>query len=139
MTEITVANDKITVVMDAHCGLCAKGARWIARHDHAEKFLIVPMHSALGQSLFEAHGIDPSDPASWLYLEDGKALTGFDAWARVGRVFGGTAHALRLLKLIPGPLRTLLYDTMARNRIRFFGTDDLCHMPDPHVARRLVQ
>ena len=31
-------------VMDANCGLCARGAAWIARNDAAEKFRIVPVH-----------------------------------------------------------------------------------------------
>lgn len=139
MTEITARSDKIVVVMDAHCGLCATGARWIARHDFREQFQIVPMQSALGRTLFEAYGIDPDDPASWLCLENGVPLTGFEAWARVGQVIGGAAYILRLLLLIPTPLRTRLYYAMARNRMRFFGTDDLCHMPDPDVARRLIQ
>lgn len=139
MTEITVADDKITVVMDALCGLCANGARWIARNDHSERFRIVPMQSALGQALFKEHGIDPNDPASWLYLENGAAQTGFEAWARVGQVIGGSARLLSLLMILPKPVRAWLYTQLAQNRIRWFGTDDLCHLPDPDVARRLAQ
>ncbi len=138
MTEITVSKDSIVVVMDARCGLCANGARWIARHDRDNRFRIVPMQSGLGRHLFDAHGIDPDDPASWLYLEGGRALTAFDAWARVGQVIGGAASALVLLKAIPEPLRTKAYRLMARNRIRFFGSDNLCHMPDADVERRLL-
>jgi predicted DCC family thiol-disulfide oxidoreductase YuxK len=139
MTEVHVGADKILVVMDARCGLCAGGARWIARHDHADWFRIVPMQSSLGQALFSEYGIDPDDPASWLYLEGGKAMTGFEAWARVGEVIGGRAQLLKILLLIPAPLRARLYHAMARNRRRLFGTDDLCNLPDPAVARRLVQ
>ena len=139
MTEITANCDEILVVIDACCGLCANGARWLARHDRNQRFRIVPMQSRLGQRLLKEHGIDPIDPASWLYLEGDKALTGFEGWARVGQVLGGYARLLGLLLLIPRPLRQSLYYTMARNRIRLFGHDDLCHMPDPAVARRLLQ
>ena len=139
MTEISATTDRIVVVMDANCGLCASGARWLARRDRRERFSIVPMQSALGRTLFERHHIDPDDPASWLYLENGRALTGFEGWARVGQVLGGSARLLTLLLFIPKPLRSRLYAAMARNRVRLFGTDDLCHMPDPAVAQRLVQ
>lgn len=139
MTEITVEHDKVVVVMDARCGLCASGARWIARHDQNERFRIVPMQSPLGKFLLISNGMDPDDPTSWLYLEGDDALTGFEAWARVGQVIGGHARLLGLLFLIPRPLRQRLYRAMARNRIRLFGRDDLCHMPDSTVARRLLQ
>ena len=139
MTEITAINKKIIVVMDARCGLCASGARWIAKRDTAQQFHIVPMQSGLGRRLLLQHGLDPDDPASWLYLERGKALTGFDAWARVGQVLGGSARVLLLLKAIPKPLRDKAYGLMSRNRIRMFGTDDLCHMPNPDVALRLLK
>ena len=139
MTEITVDTDKIIVVMDAQCGLCAGGARWIAHRDSADRFQIVPMQSNLGKALFAKYGIDPDDPASWLYLEGGKPMTGFEAWVRVGQVIGGSARFLSALMILPKPIRSRLYYALARNRIRWFGTDNLCHMPDPAVARRLVQ
>ena len=139
MSEFPQPNDKIIVVIDAGCRICAGGARWIARRDRDDRFRIVPMQSPLGQKLFAAHGIDPDDPASWLYLENGKAMNGFEAWARVGRVLGGISRLFALAMLIPTPLRSRLYAFVVRNRIRMFGTADLCHMPDPEVARRLLQ
>ena len=139
MTEITARSDDILIVVDAQCALCGGGARWIAHRDNDQRFRIVPMQSALGRHLFRQHGIDPDDPASWLYLEDGKPLTGMEAWARVGQVIGGLARLLTLLLLIPRPLRDRLYSFVARNRIRFFGRDDLCRMPDPAIAQRLMQ
>ncbi len=138
MTEITVDRDKIIVVVDAHCALCAGGARWIAHRDKADRFRIVPMQSPLGRKLFAAHDIDPNDPASWLLLDGEQALQAGDAWAHAGQALGGLASLLRLLLLFPRPIRDWVYFTVARNRIRLFGRDDLCHMPDAEVARRLV-
>jgi len=34
--------DPVTV-MDAHCSLCARGARWIARNDKRNEFQIIPV------------------------------------------------------------------------------------------------
>lgn len=139
MTEITAIDDRILVVVDAHCGVCARGARWIARRDRNRVFGIVPMQSKLGQNLFRHHGIDPDDPASWLYLENGVAMTGMEAWSRVGQMLGGPARLLGLVMFVPKPLRDRVYGFVVRNRLRFFGTADLCNMPDPDVAQRLVQ
>lgn len=139
MTEKTVSTDIILVVIDDRCGLCSGGARRLARWDKDDRFRIVPMHSDLGRTLLKSYGLDPDDPVSWLYLDGDSGLTGFEGWARVGQVLGGLAQTLRLLLLIPAPLRQRLYYAMARNRMRFFGTDDLCRLPEPAVARRLVK
>ena len=63
-------NGPVTV-MDAHCAICARGARWIAHNDGKGEFRIVPLQSDLGNALMHHYGMDPGDPLSWLYLEEG--------------------------------------------------------------------
>ena len=76
-------------VMDAQCALCARGARWIARHDRREEFRILPIQTPLGAALLRHYGMDPDDPNSWLYLTEGRAYSSLDATIRVAQHFGG--------------------------------------------------
>ncbi len=126
-------------VMDAYCAVCARGARWIARHDKAQAFSIVPLQSKLGSALLTHYGMAPSDPTSWLYLEHGQAFTSLDAFIRVGSQLGGVWRGLALLRIIPVTLQDHLYRTVATNRYRIGGHTDLCAMPDPEVQKRLLQ
>ncbi len=126
-------------VMDAHCALCAHGARWIARRDKRSEFRIIPLQSELGRALMVHYGMDPDDPISWLYLEDGNAFSSLRAFVRVARRIGGVWHVVRLLNLLPRAVQDPLYRFVARNRYRMFGRRDLCAMPDPNVQRRLMQ
>lgn len=125
-------------VMDAKCGLCAKGARWIARSDKHNEFKIIPLQSALGVALMQHYGLDPNDPVSWLFIEDGRAYSSLDAFIRVGKRLGGLSRALAILRIIPKPLQDVCYRFVARNRYRFFGRVDFCEMPDPDVRDRLI-
>lgn len=125
--------------MDAHCALCAKGARWIARRDKRHEFRIIPLQSNLGGALMRHYRMDPDDPTSWLYLEHGVPFTSLHAFTRVARRIGGIWHAVRLLNLIPRGLQDPLYRAVARNRYRLFGRADLCAIPDPDVQARLLQ
>lgn len=84
------------------------------------------------------YGLDPADPISWLYLEDGRAYTSLDALVRVGRRLGRLWSCLSVLLILPRFLQDLLYRYVARNRYRFFGTADLCTLPDPEVKKRLL-
>jgi predicted DCC family thiol-disulfide oxidoreductase YuxK len=126
-------------VMDAHCGLCAKGAAWIARNDLSKEFRIIPMQSELGSALLRHFGMDPDDPLSWLYVKNGQAFTSLDAIIRIGTQFGGVWHALKGLRILPRPLQDWLYGVVARNRYRFMGRTDLCEIPDPDIQARLYQ
>ncbi|MEO0618175.1 MAG: DCC1-like thiol-disulfide oxidoreductase family protein [Pseudomonadota bacterium] len=132
-----VARDVFTV-MDAHCALCARGARWIARNDHAHDFTIIPMQSDVGATLLAHYGLNPDDPLSWLFVDNGRAFTSLDAFIRVGQRLGGVWRGLIILRIIPAPLQDVLYRVVARNRYRMFGSADLCSLPDPDVKARLL-
>jgi len=126
-------------VMDATCGLCARGAKWIAHNDHGGAFRIIPVQSALGEGLLRHFGMDPKDPISWLYLEGGRGYSSLDATIMVGRKLGGCWRALEALRLIPKRLRDAAYRLAARNRYKVMGRADLCAMPDPDVQTRLLR
>lgn len=126
-------------VMDAHCALCARGAKWIAKNDSEARFKIIPLQSELGRALMTHYGVDPDDPASWLFLDDGAAYSSLGALMRVGQRLGGIWRGLSVLKILPPAVQTLLYNFVARNRYRFFGRAGLCAMPDKDVQERLIQ
>ncbi len=128
----------IFTVMDAHCALCARGARWIARNDKAQEFRILPIQSPAGHALLQHYGLDPDDPTTWLFVEHGQAYTSLDALARVGSRLGGIWKSLTLLRRLPRSIQDPLYRTIARNRYRLFGKADLCTLPAPDVRERLV-
>ena len=131
-------DDGPCTVMDAHCAICARGAAWIARNDKKVEFRIIPLQSPLGNALMLHHGLDPTDPSSWLYLEDGQAYTSLDAVMRVGQRLGGIWNFLRVMRVMPTALQDWLYSFIARNRYRIAGRTDLCTMPDSAVQQRLL-
>ena len=125
-------------VMDAHCSLCAHGAKWIAHNDHQGVFRIIPLQSDLGNALMVHYEMDPADPMSWLFVEDGHAYSSMDAVIRVGSRLGGMWKALNILRVIPRRAQDYFYGLVARNRYRFFGKTDLCNIPDLEVRKRLL-
>lgn len=133
------AAGNVFTVMDARCSLCARGAAWIARNDTAQEFTIIPLQSKVGSALMLHYGLDPADPASWLYLENGRAYSSLDAFIRVGRRLGGLWKALGVLRILPTSVQDILYRVVARNRYRLFGSTDLCALPNADVQKRLLR
>lgn len=133
------SDDGPRTVMDAKCAVCSAGARWISRNDRFDVFRIIPMQSELGKALLQHYGLDPSDPSTWLYLEDGRAFTSLDAVIRVATRLGGPWKGVRILQALPRRVQDFLYRTVARNRYRIWGKGDLCAMPDREIQKRLLQ
>ena len=125
-------------VMDAHCGLCSRGALWITRYDKRDEFRIIPLQSELGVALMRHYGLDPDDPLSWLYIEEGRAYTSLDAFIRVAVRIGGVWNTMRVLRIVPVKLQDLAYGLVARNRYRWFGKTDMCNLPDAALQKRLL-
>lgn len=126
-------------VMDGSCALCCFGARMIHRLDRSQDIRICPIQSERGRALLVENGLDPSDPDTWLFIEDGRVWTDFDAMIRVGERSGGLGRILSILRLVPKPFRGWLYERIARNRYAFFGRSDMCSIPDPAMRARLIE
>lgn len=124
--------------MDGECALCTRGARLICKVDRREEFRIAATQSDLGRAVLTHYGLDPADPDSWLYLEDGRAFTSIDAIIRVGRRVGGWGRLLAPLAILPRPVQDWLYRRLARNRYALLGRTDMCAVPDPALRRRLI-
>ena len=125
-------------IMDGDCALCAGGARAIARLDRERRFRIGRTQSPLGAALVRHYGLEPEDPETWLYLEEGRAWSGMEAIIRIGARLGGPGRLLGLMRVLPRPAREWLYRRIARNRYRF-GRTDMCALPDPKLRARLLE
>jgi predicted DCC family thiol-disulfide oxidoreductase YuxK len=126
-------------VMDAECAICSWGAQMIHRLDRSGSVRICPIQSPLGAALLRHYGMEPKDPTSWLFLDEGLPHVDFEAVLHAGHRFGGWARLAGVLYILPKPLRDWLYTRLARNRYAIFGRADLCQLPDPAFQMRLLR
>ncbi|WP_106744813.1 thiol-disulfide oxidoreductase DCC family protein [Yoonia maritima] len=130
--------DQPTAVMDATCALCSWGARMIHRLDKSGEIKIAPIQSETGAALMRDNGLDPLDPDTWLFIENGTVWRDFDALIRVGQRSGGWGRMFVALRVIPRPIRNWLYARVARNRYAMFGRGDICAIPNPEFRARVL-
>ena len=124
--------------MDAHCGLCARGAKWIALNDRKGEFGIIPVQSETGRALLEYYGLDPDDPTTWLMVEEGVAYSDAVAVFRTAARLGGKWRFLGIFRIIPHGIMQRVYHVIARNRYRISRAKDWCDRPHLEVKRRLL-
>ncbi len=125
--------------MDGDCVLCTWGARMIARFDRTGEIRICPVQTNLGTAVMRHYGMEPDDPESWLFLEDGIAWKGMEAIIRIAEQCSGWGRVVSVLRMFPYTLRAWIYRRIARNRFALIGRREQCMIPVPSLRARLME
>ena len=137
-SEAAAAEHSAVIVFDGVCALCNRWVRFLLRFDRRGRYRFAAMQGEQGSALLRSHGLDPQDPASFLLLDAQGAWTDTDAILRVLAGLGGAWRLSGVLKALPRGLRDAAYRALARNRYRWFGRHDACHLPAPEQAGRFL-
>lgn len=126
------------MVFDGVCNFCSGYVRLVTAMDRDGVIRFTAMQSPYGRSLCVAHGIDPEDPATFLFFDRGRALEATEAMATMLGRLPSPWRWLRFLTVIPRPLRDAVYRWTARNRYRLLGKRTTCMVPQPHLKARFI-
>lgn len=125
-------------VFDSHCVLCSRAVQYVLKYEKQPDMKFVAIKSELGREISKKHDVDPDDPHTFIYLQDGKAWFSSDAGFVVLKKTGGPMGFLRLAKILPRPVRDWLYFRVAQNRYKVFGKLDVCYVPTHESRDRFV-
>jgi len=122
---------------DGVCGLCNYYVDFVMQRDPQGKFRFAPLQGeAAAEVLSEA---DRQNLKSLVLLKNGRQ---YRRTAAVVRILWELSFlwqiAGTLLWLIPGPLRNLGYNTVAKFRYSMFGKKETCRMPSPEERSRFL-
>ena len=135
MTESRAA----IVLFDGVCGLCNRSVDVLLRLDRHGALRFAPLQSRVGQALLRDRGLDPSEFSSVVVIADGRVYRRSDAVLHAMSTIGGMWRAISAAgRLIPRPLRDLVYDWIATNRYRWFGQRSTCRLPTPEERERFL-
>jgi predicted DCC family thiol-disulfide oxidoreductase YuxK len=123
---------------DGVCVLCSAAVRYVLKHELRPEMRFVAIQSLEGRALAKLHHIDPDDPATFLFLENGMVHEKSDGVLTLLKHVGGPARALRMGRIFPKALRDALYVLIARNRFKLFGKLNSCRLPDAVQRHRFV-
>ncbi|MAU27001.1 MAG: DUF393 domain-containing protein [Muricauda sp.] len=133
------SNKKI-ILFDGVCNLCNGAVQFVIKRDKKDVFRYAALQSEVGQNLLEARNIDTSKIDSIILIEPGVAFyTKSDATLEIAREFGGVWRLLLVFQWIPGSIRNIIYDFVARNRYRWFGKKEQCMVPTPELQAKFLQ
>jgi len=130
------ARPRAVIVYDGDCVFCSKSMAWIVAHDAKHAIRLTPCTSETGADMMRRHGIDPSDPSTFLAVVDGRPYVQSAAMLAIVPLLDTGAQPLRALRLVPAGLRDAVYDWTARNRRRLVKGS--CPVPSAAMRERLI-
>ncbi len=125
-------------LFDGLCGFCDASVRFYLKHERDDRCRFVAIQSDLGRRIAQDHGIDPDEPSSFLFIEDGVAHERSAGVVAMATHLRRPWSLMRLWGLMPAAWRDRQYDFVARNRYRIAGRKASCVLPSPEVRARFV-
>lgn len=120
-----------TIIFDGKCRLCSGFVRFVIRHDRSAMFRFIAAQSALGAALYRHYQLDPVDYETNILLEQGRPWLKSEASIRIFARLGFPWSLSVIGRVLPLAVRDRLYDVVARNRLRWFGTRNTCLLLEP--------
>jgi predicted DCC family thiol-disulfide oxidoreductase YuxK len=132
------ADDKPIIIFDGYCALCSGFAAFVLRHDAAGRYRLLSAQSPLGRALYVHYGLNPEDYETNILIADGVAWFKSEGSIRMAEGLGFPWRLAAGLRVLPLAWRDRLYQTVARNRLRWFGKRATCYLPDQRFADRFI-
>lgn len=126
------------ILFDGVCNLCNHAVQFVLARDPKEQFRFASLQSPAGMDLVKKLGAEAQNMNSMVLIAAGAAYTRSDAALRIAARLSGLWPALRILLLVPRPIRNWAYDVVAKNRYRWFGKSSACMAPSPELRSRFL-
>lgn len=119
-------DDKPIFLYDGQCAFCSGSVQMLIRHDKRAKFRLLPAQSPLGEALYRHYGMDPNQHSTNMIIAGGRAYFKSQSSLYVVAGLGFPWSLVKVFYLVPPALLDLAYNVVARNRLRWFGRNDVC-------------
>ena len=133
------AGREAVVLFDGVCRFCSGSVRFILERDSRRRFAFAPLQSLAAQKLLQQHDRLLEQMDSLVLVENGQCSTRSTAALRIVRYLSWPWPLLKVLILVPRPLRDFCYDMFARNRYRWFGKNQECFVPLAEERERFLE
>lgn len=125
------------ILFDGECNFCDASVQFIIKRDPKDYFQFAAQQSDIGVTLRTKYAVaDTLD--SILVIDQHKVYNSSDAALHISKHLNGLWSLLYVLKIIPKPIRNVVYKFIAKNRYAWFGKKDSCMIPAPEIRNRFL-
>lgn len=127
------------IIFDTNCVLCSGFVHFIVARERDQKIVFVNAWSKTGANLAADHGMTENDlNETFLVIENDTGYTHSNAALKILAHLKAPWRWLRIMRLVPRPIRDWFYKIVARNRYRWFGFEQNCFIPSEQMRHRFI-
>ena len=115
------------LLFDGECGFCNKSVQFFLKREKNQAMYFAPLQSEVGKELRKYFEIDDKTD-SLILIRDYSAYIKSCAALRLTLYMKGLWPLTCVFLVIPPFLRNLVYDAIAKRRMKFFGRVESCAM-----------
>jgi predicted DCC family thiol-disulfide oxidoreductase YuxK len=109
------------------------------KRNPAKTIRFASLQSRAGRALLDKHNIDQNYIDSLVFIEEERFSVSSTAALRTLSYLSSWESQLKLLLVLPRPLRDLVYRFVARYRYKWFGRREQCMLPTAELKERFLQ
>lgn len=125
------------ILFDGVCNLCNSSVQFIINRDPHANFQFASLQSEIGQKYLKQYGFDQAFN-SFILIENEKVYMKSNAALRVSMNLNGGWRYLSVFRIIPPFIRDHIYETIAKNRYKWFGKQESCMIPTTEMKKRFL-
>lgn len=135
--HVSETSEHPLVLFDGDCNLCNHSVQFVLKRDRQARFRFASLQSQAGRAAIAAV-FEGDLPDSIMLIHGGKLQMKSTAALAIARGLRWPWPFVSVFWLVPYPLRNLIYDWVARNRIRWFGKREECWVPTKELRARFL-
>ncbi|SFT02008.1 Predicted thiol-disulfide oxidoreductase YuxK, DCC family [Zhouia amylolytica] len=135
-----IPDNKKIILFDGVCNLCNSTVLSVIKRDKKDSFRFASLQSDIGMQLTKERGIDTQKIDSIILIDPGSAyFVKSTAALEIAKEFGGFMGFMgSVLLFIPGSVRDMVYNFIAKNRYRWYGKKEQCMVPTPELRDKFL-
>ena len=130
--------ERPVILFDGICNFCNGAVNFVLKRNRNKEIVFAPLQTETGRKLLQQYGLPENDMQSFIFIENGKVYTRSTAALKVCRHLRRGWPLCYGFIIVPGFIRNAIYDWIARNRYKWFGTRTECMVPTPEIRERFL-
>ena len=116
--------NRAIVIYDHECAFCTHSILFVVKRDYSSSLVFTPLYGTTARAFFKEKNIVDTEQI-WLITTDGTYYCKSSASLRIIAMLGGLYTVVKVLLLIPAPIRDWFYMQIS-NRRKSILRDNVC-------------
>ncbi len=138
VTDNKINTGQSLVLFDGVCHFCNNSVNFVIDRDPKKKFVFAPLQSDLAKERLTQLGAYNASVYTVILIRNNILYKRSRAALEIARQLNGLWPLCYAFIIIPGFIRDIVYNFIAKNRYKWFGKMEACRIPTPEMRERFL-